>query len=96
MRAGLVDDSRNWRYSSLAIRNGVDKENLPIDPGPVKLPGNWNMLVNLLPGESLNAKLENCIKRGTPFGNDQWITRTSQKLGLQMTLTPRGRPRKDS
>ena len=96
MRAGLVDDSRHWQYSSLATRNGIEKEYLTIDRGPVTLPRSWNRLVNLLPGESLDAKLQNCIKRGTPFGNDKWISIASQKLGLQMTLTPRGRPRKGS
>jgi len=96
MRAGLVDDSRHWQYSSLAVRNGIEKEHLTIDRGPVTVPGNWNRLVNLLPGESMDAKLQNCIKRGAPFGNDKWISIASQKLGLQTTLTPRGRPKKDS
>jgi len=93
MRAGLVDDSRHWQYSSLAIRNGIDKEHLPIDRGPVTLPSGWNRLVNLLPGESVDAKLQNCINRGSPFGNDKWIQLASQKLGLEMTLRPRGRPK---
>jgi putative transposase len=96
MRAGLVDDSRQWQYSSLAIRNGIEKESLAIDRGPVTLHNYWNRLVNLLPGESVDAKLQNCIKRGTPFGNDKWIQTASQKLGLEMTLRPRGRPRKGS
>ena len=96
MRAGLVDDSRRWQYSSLAIRNGIEKESLAIDRGPVTLTKNWNRLVNLLPGKSVDAKLKNCIKRGKPFGNEKWIQITSQKLGLEMTLRPRGRPKKGS
>ena len=94
MRAGLVDDSRNWQYSSLAIRNGIEKQSLAIDRGPVVLPDNWNKHVKILPRESIDAKIQNCIKRGSPFGNDKWISLASQKLGLEMTLRPRGRPRK--
>ena len=96
LRAGLVKDSREWQHSSLAIRNGIEKEGLVVNPGPVRVSNNWNRLVNILPGESIDAKLQNCIKRGCPFGNDNWIKTISQKLGLQMTLRPRGRPKKGS
>ena len=96
LQAGIVNDSRDWQYSSLAIRNGIEKEGLVINRGPVTIPDNWNRLVNILPGESVNAKLQKCTKRGNPFGNDRWIQMVSQKLGLEMTLRPRGRPRKGS
>ena len=96
LRAGLVDNSCDWRYSSLAIRNGLEKEGLTIDRGPVKLPGNWNRHVNVLPGENIDMALGNCIKRGCPYGDDKWVESASQKLGLQMTLRPRGRPKKGS
>ncbi len=46
--------------------------------------------------ERVDAKLQNCIKRRNPFGNDRWIQLAAQKLGLEMTLRPRGRPRKGS
>ena len=96
LRAKLVRDSGDWQYSSLAIRNGVEKEKLAIVRGPVRLPDSWNRLVNVLPGESVNAKLQNCIKRGCPLGNDRWIKAASQRYGLQITLRPRGRPKKGS
>jgi len=73
MRAGLVDDSRRWQYSSLAIHNGIEKKGLAISCGPVRLPNNWNRLMNILHGESVDAKLHNYVKRGSPFGNEKWI-----------------------
>ncbi len=94
LRASLVKDSRDWQYSSLAIRNGIEKEGLVINPGPVKVSNNWNRLVNILPSGSIDAKLQNCIKRGCPFGNNNWIKTISKKLELQITLRPRGRPKK--
>jgi putative transposase len=96
LRAKIVKNCREWEYSSLAIRNGADKEDLKLSAGPVRLPERWNRLVNVLPGESVDAAIANCVKRGCPFGNDVWIDTITQKLGLQMTLRPRGRPRKGS
>ena len=96
LRAAMVEDSNDWQYSSLAIRNGMDKEGLRISRGPVNLPKAWNKLVNVLPGETVEAQLQNCIKRGAPFGRARWIQMASQKLGLEITLRPRGRPRKGS
>ncbi len=96
LRAKMVKNSRDWEYCSLAIRNGADKEGLKISAGPVKLPDRWNRLVNVLPGESVDDAIDNCIKRGCPYGNDKWIETITQKLGLQITLRPRGRPRKGS
>ena len=38
----------------------------------------------------------NCVKRGCPYGNVKWIETITQKLGLEITLRPRGRPEKGS
>jgi putative transposase len=37
--------------------------------------------------------LRRCIKRGTPYGSDQWIKRSATRLDLHSALRPRGRPR---
>ena len=94
LRAKMVKNSRDWEYSSLAIRSGADKKGLKISRGPVKLPDRWNRLVNVLPGESVDDAIDNCVKRGRPYGNVKWIETITQKLGLEMTLKPRGRPKK--
>jgi putative transposase len=94
LRAKLVTNSCDWQYSSLAIRNGIEKQGLMIHSGPVKLPVTWNKHVNILPNEATEARLQNCITRGTPFGGDRWTKTISQKLGLESTLRPRGRPKK--
>ena len=92
----IVDNSCNWQYSSLAVRNGAVKENLVIDTGPVKLATDWNRHVNIIPTDTEQLVLQNCIKRGSPYGSDKWIKLAAAKLGLQMTLRPRGRPKKGS
>lgn len=35
------------------------------------------------------------IARGSPFGEENWRKKTAGTLGLESTLRPRGRPRKD-
>jgi putative transposase len=93
MRAGLVKRSRDWRWSSLAIREGVDKEGLMLAAGPVALPERWAALVDVLPGEVDLRKLENCMRRGSPYGSDAWTAAIAERLDLTSTLRPRGRPR---
>ncbi len=40
------------------------------------------------------ADFTNCIKRGCPYGQEDWVEKTAEALNLQSTLTKRGRPRK--
>ena len=96
LRAKLVKDSCDWQYSSLAIRNGIEKQGLKIYKGPVKLPAAWNKHVNIIPNEATDAALQNCINRGCPYGGKTWTNTISQMLGLESTLKPKGRPKKSS
>ena len=95
-RAGLVKSSSDWIWSSLTIRRGLAKDGVTISAGPVELPNNWAGLVDILPWENDLAKIEQCIRRGTPLGQDNWIRQTAKRLLLTSTLQPRGRPRKGS
>lgn len=97
LRAGLVDTSSDWPWSSLAIRTGKDK---PIDltDGPLQLPKQWNRMVNnpqAIEKRKLD-QIETSLQRGTPFGDTNWIKRTAEKLGLTSTTRPRGRPKNET
>jgi putative transposase len=94
LRAGMVKRSVNWPWSSLSARQGTDKEGLRISAGPVPLPGNWNKQVDLLPNETDLRKLEVCMSRGRPFGNEDWVAKAVKEMDLGSTLRPRGRPKK--
>lgn len=93
LRAGMVKSSGDWPWSSLAVRLGGEKEGLVPAKGPIELPENWQGLVDLLPGETDLAKIETCIRRGCPYGPEEWAKRTAARLELASTLRPRGRPR---
>lgn len=92
-RAELVKNSDDWLWSSLSIRQGVHKEDLKLSTGPMILPDNWLSLVNIVPNEMNVEKLENCIRRGSPYGSNIWTKKTANRLELTSTLRPKGRPK---
>ena len=42
------------------------------------------------------AALRKCIERGTPYGSESWQHATAERLGLEASLHPRGRPRQST
>ena len=89
----VVEKVEDWPWSSLAIREGYESP-FNLSDGPVKLPSNWNQLVNEDMPEKELDNLANSIKRGAPLGDPEWAKATALKMGLESSLRPRGRPRK--
>lgn len=94
LRAGVVPSASAWRWSSL----GDDRERPAglLHPSPVERPRNWTAWVERAETPAELEALERCLKRGTPYGDPGWVQRTAKRLGLESSLRPRGRPRKDS
>ena len=57
-------------------------------------PRNWLDRVNSAQTKSEVEAVRRSIARGTPFGGERWTERTADRLGLESSLRPRGRPRK--
>ncbi len=93
LRANLVRRAEKWEWSSLAWRPRGRRPHL-LAPWPVPCPRNWLAHVNAPQSDAELAALRRSIDRGTPFGNDRWTERTAQRLGLESSLRPRGRPKK--
>jgi len=93
LRAVLVKRAGDWPWSSLAVRNGLEAP-FDLSKGPLKLPSNWNKLVNKIDRPDQLDALENSINRGTPFGQPNWKMKTALRMNLESTLRPRGRPKK--
>ncbi len=93
LRANLVNSAGQWRWGSLwhrMQRSGI----LPLTEWPIERPKMWDKLVDTaLTDEELTA-LRHCVSRGSPFGDADWMRSTTDRLELQSTLRPRGRPRK--
>jgi hypothetical protein len=87
------EHAENWRWSSLWHRNHAESEMVLAD-WPLARPRNWTQLVNEAQTELEVKVLRQAVVRGTPFGEEGWVVRTAQRLGLESTLHPRGRPKK--
>ena len=59
-------------------------------------PTDWLQLVNQPQTEAEVAALRCCVNRGRPFGDPNWVTDTAKRLGLECTVQPRGRLKKQS
>ena len=61
---------------------------------PVPCPSNWVEEMNRPQTEGELAALRRSVERGRPFGGERWVQKTAASLGLETTLRPRGRPKK--
>lgn len=92
LRANLVGRAEAWPWGSAAAFAGGKRAAL-LDPGPLPRGEEWLDWVNQPQSEAELAALRKCIERGTPFGNELWQHATAERLGLEASLNPRGRPR---
>jgi len=93
-RAEAVKRSRDWAWSSLALRTKAETDKpIVLCDGPAPLPKNWPAWVDGLRVEEIEA-VDACLHRGRPLGEDKWVQSTARQLSLQSSLNPRGRPRK--
>ena len=93
-RAKLVERAAQWRWCGLRARS-LKSPAVPLSAWSVERPGNWSSLVNAAMPESELSHVQTSLQRGRPLGEADWVSRTARRLGLESTLRPRGRPRKE-
>ena len=93
VRAKLVLSSKDWLWSSHRERIGKESGKI-LDTLPIKLPSNWTEYVDKQLTCANLKNLRQSVNRQAPFGDIEWQKKTSQQLGLEQTLKPRGRPKK--
>jgi len=93
LRAGLVSRAEDWPWSSFGLWVSGAADGLLRD-WPVPRPADWIAFVNGVPTDVEIRGLRLCAARGRPYGGDDWSARTAVTHGLEVTLKPRGRPRK--
>jgi putative transposase len=95
LRARLVARADDWLWCSLACREKkLGKQTLLLDDWPVDRPRNWREIVNRPQDEKELESLRLCVRRGQPYGDDDWVRRMAARLGLESSLRPVGRPKK--
>jgi len=95
LRANLVSRAEQWEWGSLHrwLRGSAeDKELLAAWPLARK-PG-WVEYVNARQTEAELQVVRRSVQRGSPLGDSAWSERMVRRLGLESTLRPRGRPKK--
>lgn len=96
VRAGLTERAEEWLWSS--ARFGANSQDKPsyYTASPVERPKHWLKWVNRALTASELEAVRRSVNRGTPYGNIDWMKSTAEQLGIQSTLRPRGRPKKNN
>ena len=93
LRAGLVRQAENWRWSSLWRRlHGTPEQQALLSDWPLPQPRAWKQYLNQPQTEAELAALRRSVQRGQPYGGQRWVNLTAKRLGLESTLRKRGRP----
>ena len=95
LRANLVQNACDWRWSSLWRREkGSAQERGLLSEWPVPRSADYLTWLNQPQTDAEVAALRTSINRGRPFGSPAWQKQTAQRLSLGSTLRKRGRPTK--
>jgi REP-associated tyrosine transposase len=74
------------------VRGSAEDQRL-LAPWPLPRQANWVQHVSQPLTDAELTALQRSVQRGSPFGSPQWCERTIQRLGLETTIRPRGRPK---
>lgn len=94
-RAKLVRRAEDWRYGSLWRRTSGTRElRRMLSDWPSPRRRSWSHYVNQPPSAAELEAIRLCLKRGRPYGREAWVRDTVARLGLESTVRPHGRPRR--
>ena len=66
-----------------------------LSPGPLPKSPQWTRFVNGVETAAELKALRQCVRRGTPCGTPDWQQTTATQLGIESSMRPRGRPKKN-
>jgi putative transposase len=102
LRARMVEAAGDNRWSSFAAHGRGCLDPL-LDPiaeyealtkPPRTRRRRWSAFVHQIPSDEELAAIRRSCSSGLPFGTCSWVDRLATELGLDLTIRPRGRPRK--
>ena len=89
VRAGLVHQVDEWPWSS-------HKHPYLTDPLPIALPRDWERWLEEPLQDQELTQVRTSVNRRAPFGSHDWQRQIANACGLETTLRPVGRPRKEN
>jgi putative transposase len=93
MRGGYVSRAEDWRWGSLwRWQQKPEPEPTFLSPWPIPRSPSWLKRVNEGLAEDELQAVRESAKRGRPFGDAEWVESSVERLGMQSTVRPRGRP----
>ena len=93
--AELCKAPEKWRFGSLfRWSHGSMQEKRLLSSWPIPRRQNWVQYVRMELSTKEIERLHWSITRGCPFGEDTWVESVARHFNLEMTMRPRGRPRK--
>ncbi len=95
LRSKIVKDCIDYKYSS-AKKRVKNIDNQILDDIPIILPNNWHNFINDNEKKVDLDYIRNSIERQSPLGDENWQYMICKRYGLESTLRPKGRPKKDS
>jgi putative transposase len=94
VRAHLVSSALDWRWSSIRERIYRSKNRI-IRDSPVILPEKWKSYVDKPLTSKELEEIRICVNRQSPYGSSKWKKAICKSYGLEQSIRPRGRPRKN-
>jgi putative transposase len=93
-RAALVKRAEEWPWcSAYACVRGTPKERKLLSPCPVAEPDHYLRWLNQSQGKEEIENLRYALKRGRPYGSEEWVSRAVAQFSLENTLRNPGRPK---
>ena len=101
LRAAIVSDAGTYRWSSFPAHGAARSDGLlsrcvayeQLSPYLAVRQRRWNAYMHQTPDADELAAIRRSVERSLPFGDPAWVARLSEKLDLDLTIRPRGRPR---
>jgi putative transposase len=96
VRACMAELAENWLWSSAHYWQPGEVRPSFLATGPTPRPRKWLDWVNKPVTDGELQAIRRSVVRGSPYGDEEWSKAMAKRLGLEFTLRPRGRPRKDA
>ena len=96
LRANLCARAEDWKYGSLwRMVKGDEESRGFLTEWPIARPRTWVAMMNRAQNEAEEKAIQKCLRKGQPYGSDQFVTQSAVRLQLNHTLRSRGRPKRN-